>query len=101
MAKYIDAEKLIAAMADGDLLDKRDVAEWANHNAEDVAPVAHGEWLNFYGNFETAECSICSEQFDITYGEESSSELFAEFKKAYRYCPSCGAKMDGETDDDE
>lgn len=46
----------------------------------DVAPVRHGRWaLDMSG----AWCSVC--------GEYSEGE--------YRYCPACGARMDG--DDNE
>ncbi len=61
----------------------------------DVAPVRKGWWVNFYGTYEVAECSVCEELFEITFGEASNQEIFDEFKRTYCYCPSCGAKMDG------
>ena len=46
----------------------------------DVAPVRHGRWdLDMSG----AWCSVC--------GEYSEGE--------YIYCPNCGARMDGESND--
>ena len=48
----------------------------------DVAPVRHGRW-DF--DMSGAWCSVC--------GEYSEGE--------YRYCPSCGSKMDGGDDDEK
>lgn len=53
--------------------------------AVDATPVVHGEmWYDPYGEF--AVCSICKEEFD------------AEMAQMYKYCPNCGAKMDGRKD---
>lgn len=45
--------------------------------AADVAPVRHGKWIR-HGDW--SECSLC--------GESGTSHI--------KYCPNCGAKMDGE-----
>lgn len=44
--------------------------------AVDAAPVVHGEWKWSHGG-ECSECGFHNSNFD------------------YRYCPMCGAKMDG------
>ena len=62
----------------------------------DVAPVRHGEWLNFYGDFSTAECELCAELYEVSPDESPQKEYFDAFKEFYRYCPNCGAKMDKE-----
>ena len=56
--------------------------------AADVAPVRHGHWIN--ENFYT-HCSACGKMaiYD-KYGQEVESD----------YCPNCGAKMDGEPNND-
>lgn len=46
-------------------------------NENDVAPVKHGE---------------C---FEVTFEGESNKMLFDAFRQSYRYCPTCGAKIDG------
>ena len=56
-----------------------------------VTPV---KWLNFYGNYTTAECDVCGECFEVTFEGESNKMLFDTFRQSYRYCPTCGAKMD-------
>lgn len=62
--------------------------------AADVAEVVHGEWLNFVGDYVTAECSVCGECYDPS--DYNDKEHFDMFKQLYKYCPNCGAKMDGE-----
>ena len=47
----------------------------------DVAPVVHGRWIMHDDEFGlTCECSVCHIE---TIGDGN-------------YCPSCGAKMDGD-----
>ena len=46
----------------------------------DVAPVRHGRWDS---DMSGAWCSVC--------GEYSEGE--------WNYCPNCGARMDGESDE--
>lgn len=66
----------------------------ANFPAADVAPVVHGRWIDIYGCFETAECSRCHSQFEVTFDEEANGALWDGFNQFYRFCPNCGAKMD-------
>lgn len=47
--------------------------------AADVAPVLHGSWLNFYGDFSTAECDICAEIYEVSPDESTRKEFFDEF----------------------
>lgn len=53
--------------------------------ASDVAPVRHGRWaLNKkYGDYECSECG----QGDVKAMDFTNLKM--------RYCPNCGAKMDG------
>lgn len=60
----------------------------------DVNEIRHGEWRETeeplgWEDVSTAECSVCGDSHildDLT---------LEEFKRFYRYCPACGAKMDG------
>lgn len=56
--------------------------------AADVAPVVHGEWylLDDCAN-AGLYCSVCSRRVH--------REEFAYKKLRSKYCPHCGAKMDG------
>ena len=65
-----------------------------------VIACVHGKWLNFYGNYTTAECDVCGECFEVTFEGESNKMLFDAFRQSYRYCPNCGAKMDGGKSDE-
>lgn len=56
----------------------------------DVAPVVHGEWVRYKepqnpyrGNGTSYKCSVCGR----TAGHHQV--------QLYKYCPNCGAKMDG------
>lgn len=59
--------------------------------AADVAPVAHGQWLRSdddWGSLTSIRCSIC--------GEEWCFEMIDDVTLLnYKYCPNCGARMDG------
>lgn len=57
----------------------------------DVAPVVHGEWIPI-SDGDMAECSECGENYDV--GDGFGMAAFELFRKYYRYCPNCGAKMD-------
>lgn len=63
----------------------RDVRRLLSIPATDVAPVRHGRWaLNKkYGDYECSECG----QGDVKAMDFTNLKM--------RYCPNCGAKMDG------
>lgn len=95
MAEYIDKnaldKALTVAAANGKDKDRR---TWAKaicvlHDmpAADVAPVVHGRWVTHYrSGTPVAEgyVSTCCDMWS---------------KRKSNYCPNCGAKMDGGTDD--
>lgn len=59
--------------------------------AADVAPVVHGEWLRVdddWNSLTTIQCPICSEEWCFETDDDVSL-------LNYKYCPNCGAKMDG------
>ena len=100
MPEYIDREKYCAEVCrcNKEKCDKSKCPVW-NAPAADVAPVVHGKWIDTYKNFETAECSSCHSQFEVTFGGESNGALWDGFKSFYKYCPNCGAKMNLEEDE--
>lgn len=61
----------------------------------DVAPVVHGRWISWEkaGNCvpspDRHECSVC---------HDAAQVLVNGFELLSKYCPNCGAKMDGGTD---
>lgn len=63
-----------------------------SQTAADVAPVVHGRWIRFKEHdscYVHMRCSECS----AYWSDPSHADSF-------RYCPNCGAKMDGGGDSD-
>jgi hypothetical protein len=59
-----------------------------NLPAADVAQVVHGEWLlRHEGRGHYWECSVCHENPCIYVTKHT------------KFCPNCGAKMDGDSDE--
>ena len=66
----------------------------------DVVEVRHGKWVETqeplgWCDVDCAECSVCHESWIID--EDSSID---DYKCMWHYCPNCGAKMDGDTNDE-
>lgn len=53
----------------------------------DAEPVRHGRWVI---DDEYIDCSVCRR-------EKWSRVPFGDLVKRFKYCPKCGAKMDGGT----
>lgn len=97
MAEYIEREALIERFKELGLGEhsfmERTFADGVycileNFPDADVAPVAHGRWepiINAYGELEGWICKRCG----------------TETKQKSNYCPSCGAKMDLEEQNNE
>ena len=60
---------------------------------EDVAPVVHGEWISWYVEVKHGNCE---EYIPHTACCACETEIDPYHKDAYKWCPFCGAKMDGE-----
>ena len=63
----------------------------------DVAPIRHGRWLECGENKDgthNIKCSKCGEGFK---SKGHANSYYTKHK--YRYCPYCGAKMDGDADE--
>lgn len=57
--------------------------------AADVAPVVHGRWIYEEETLATSKgyrCSACRRPLWLS----------PDVPEAFKYCPKCGAKMDGE-----
>lgn len=60
----------------------------------DAAPVVHGRWIPLATSWgDKATCSVCGR--DLCVNEPGNGLLDIE---DLHYCPNCGAKMDGGTD---
>lgn len=74
--------------------DKVFVSAIINAPAADVSPVRHGRWVDKpliksfkHTNIPVVECSACG----IDFCDIINNHYFM-----YKYCPNCGAKMDGD-----
>lgn len=97
MSDYIKREDAIRSIADhDDFKGERWMKEaWADYLIEDakpadVAPVKHGKWKHERlpstsgGTYAVVRCSECKSQFPMW---------------ETKYCPNCGARMDGDVDE--
>ena len=55
-------------------------------SAVDAAPVVHGRWISDYEDV-LFSCSVCDTQISTSWDYEDLE---------WRFCPTCGAKMDGD-----
>ena len=98
MTEYIKREDAIDTVLDVyyntpdiDLSGERLEAAILNIPAADVAEVQHGRWICINKRYGEYECSVChgmDSNCSDYYGIHAVTEQ--------EFCPSCGAKMDGE-----
>ena len=90
MRRYIDADALLNKLPD-DLPYKSSVKRvLMQAPTADVVEVKHGEWkyppyAPFGGSYEMKRCTVC--------GYKPNFDADNPYTK---FCPECGAKMDGE-----
>ena len=93
MAEYIEREAaLMRLMQDG--CSAKNLQSISDMPAADVAEVVHGQWLRAdddWNSLTTIQCSLCSEEWCFETDDDVSL-------LNYKYCPNCGAKMDGGND---
>ena len=91
--EYISREAaLMKLMQDG--CSAKNLQSISDMPAADVAEVVHGEWLRAdddWNSLTTIQCSLCSEEWCFETDDDVSL-------LNYKYCPNCGAKMDGGND---
>lgn len=91
--EYISREAALTALQDSDLFNttERQLRAIRELPAADVAEVVHGEWLRAdddWNSLTTIQCSLCGEEWCFETDDDVSL-------LNYKYCPHCGAKMDG------
>ena len=93
----IEIDKLINEAATGSmaraLFNAKDVIYRQQRYVIDVRPVRVGKWEEVaeYGGWGDTyyRCSVC--------GEEWYTDTGTPIENGMKYCPSCGARMEGET----
>lgn len=58
----------------------------------DAVEVVHGHW--YVSEYEYLNCSVCGEEMYTGCNSTEEAQLLKEHWK--KFCPNCGAKMDGE-----
>lgn len=93
MTRYIDAEKVTeyllehkrVGLENGIVIraDEDAIIIFINEKCEtaDVQEVKHGKWKQIYEKYPQYVCTACNHLFN---------------NKSFKYCPHCGAKMDGD-----
>lgn len=95
LCKYCDPEPDGSMPCDGCHPPCADYEDFKTIPAADVAPVVHGRWVKmtgmmppeYVGHYECSEC--------MWHGSHKDHRPETELN----YCPNCGAKMDGGTQD--
>ena len=102
MAEYIERTAVEEMLENAQIISNGEYCGYCTEDvnlnsipAADVVPVVHGKWVKAHwkNSVSCANCSIC--------GFEAYHYDFQGVQKTYNYCPNCGAKMDGEEQDDE
>ena len=92
MAEYIKREEAMHIAFKSPFFSDSLMEEIKAIPAADVAPVRHGLWEErddgFGGTYY--HCSVCGEDWCTIDGTPAENGM--------RYCPQCGARMDGGTD---
>lgn len=84
MDEYIERKALRDALYDADAITMNGVKILNQFPSSDVAPVKRGRWLCV--DTDTEQFFLCNRCKKKEYWES-------------RYCPNCGARMDGECDE--
>jgi DNA-directed RNA polymerase subunit RPC12/RpoP len=94
VAEYVDREAMIYALDSRDGYDDL-VNTIREQPAADVQPVKHGYWeeVTDYGGWGDTHyrCSVCGEEWYLEDGKPKDNNM--------NFCPRCGARMDGDTND--
>lgn len=64
----------------------------ARQKTADVAPVRHGRWIVYH------EADIGYDEYGVRCSNCNFEVEYHEVDFVMNYCPSCGAKMDGDHD---
>lgn len=87
MTEYIERKAIRDALYDADAITMSGVKILNQFPSADVAPVRHGRWERVIPSKSAAKWST----------KMSCSNCHSAGYAHHKYCPNCGAKMDGGT----
>lgn len=91
MAEYIEREEVLLAVMNAGCPANTIEAIMSVPTAE-VEPVRHGKWIGAsISGIDHYRCTECGEYIESVWTSNFD----------YRYCPNCGARMDGGSNDEE
>lgn len=100
MSEYIEREEVIKTVMSCtdpyeppyvDITVNDIVAKISNIPSADVMPVVHGKWSRNC-------CSVCGiSKYNFISFDFNDDKGYAKPFGTWKYCPHCGARMDGET----
>lgn len=100
MAKYIDADALLKSI-DGNPYVTDSIKVYIRccvrkAPAADVAPVVQGRWREDTDPVDgDIRCTNCGIAWPKCFRDEIAKQGIWTLQTLFRYCPNCGAKMDG------
>lgn len=109
MSRYIDADKFLEGISKIHVAHKLSESEemyFTESEIEalveceptvdaDVVEVKHGKWINLTPPEFVAETIKSNKNYYFMCSECKGSARFITQEIVYRYCPNCGARMDG------
>ena len=97
--KQAAIDALMVAIDDVGILDSDDIkVVFDNLPSADVQPVRHGTWMEENRRPRSA-IFYCSECHRTAYDIQPTRDKTWTKRCRYAYCPNCGARMDGDTND--
>ena len=97
---YIEREALRDALYEADAITMKGVAIINQFPAADVAPVVHGEWREDTDPADgDLRCTHCRTAWPKCVQKQIAEQGIWTLQTLFKYCPTCGCKMDGESEE--
>ena len=98
---YIEREALRDALYEADAITMKGAAIINQFPAADVAPVVHGRWREDTDPADgDLRCTHCGIAWPKCVQKQIEEQGIWTLQTLFKYCPSCGAKMDKEAENE-
>ena len=96
MSEYIEREALRDALYEADAITMKGIAIINQFTTADVAPVVHGRWREDTDPADgDLRCTHCGIAWPKCVQKQIEEQGIWTLQTLFKYCPNCGAKMDG------